>query len=190
MEKFCLGIYKGLEVKPFSCEVTADELDSALRTLAGHLEGDELLELPDLRESLREQLRAEKEKRQAQADMNRVLAAVGQRCTFVCSQAQVEELTNRLCGSLLAELADEHHLQVKSYLRILQLNPGELLDECRQVAIDRLLGEAVLDAVAEAEGLVLDEADGVAMATEGLSERQLLRAKAMSLLLSYNLCRS
>lgn len=189
MKSFQLGKYKDLAVRGTSNVTAKDvEMNEAIRLVSMELEDDEKPLLGELLPLLKETIEAEKTRLLPYAQMDCVIAAVAEQSRYEFDDEELNALADNLCDDFIADLTQSRGVELREYFSLRNITPRAFMEECRLEASRRLLTEAVLDSVAEAEGIVVTPQEQERAASRGECDpRAQLRAKTMAKLLEYNL---
>ncbi|WP_368294149.1 FKBP-type peptidyl-prolyl cis-trans isomerase [Dehalobacter sp. TBBPA1] len=137
------------------------------------------------------------------ANMSKVIGAIAENCKYEFEQEILVEAAEDLYRKFVEELKAVYNMELIVYLIQRKLSSDELLNECKEEASRRILGEKILDAVIKAEGIQLtdkemlhekvrlqnrEKAEKVELSRENnIQDVQCLRRKAMDFLLEANL---
>ncbi|ACL18763.1 trigger factor domain protein [Desulfitobacterium hafniense DCB-2] len=162
--------------------------------------------LQEFKEVLAAEITQEKKTRAQGANIDRVFQAIAGRCKYEFDPEVLNQAAENLYRQFAEELKTIHGVELINYLMYRKLSSDELLAECKQESARKILGEAIMDAVIQAEGFRIpaerlekeqeklaknrqgdQEFDSVAALKK--AETQLLRRKAMEFLLEQNLAR-
>ncbi|MCM1566145.1 MAG: FKBP-type peptidyl-prolyl cis-trans isomerase [Dehalobacter sp.] len=137
------------------------------------------------------------------ANMSKVIGAIAENCKYEFEQEILVEAAEDLYRKFVEELKAVYNMELIVYLIQRKLSSDELLNECKEEASKRILGEKILDAVIKAEGIQLtdkemlyekvrlqnrEKAEKVELSRENnIQDVQCLRRKAMDFLLEANL---
>lgn len=162
--------------------------------------------LQEFKELLAAEIIQEKKTRAQAVNIDRVFQAIADRCKYEFDPEALNQAAENLYRQFAEELKNIHDVELINYLIYRKISSDELLAECKQESARKILGEAIMDAVIEAEGFRIpaerlqkeqeklaknrqrgQELDAVAALKK--AERQLLRRKAMEFLLEQNLAR-
>ena len=132
------------------------------------MEASEFDTLEELREAVREQIKAGLEQ-QAEAEFRgRALEAAAENAAVEVPEVMAEEKAQEMLGSFERSIRQQG-IEPEQYYQIAGVDPQEMKDRVKPDAADTVKKELVLDAVAAAEGLEADE-DAVMHEVEHLAE--------------------
>ncbi|MCM1566132.1 MAG: trigger factor [Dehalobacter sp.] len=162
--------------------------------------------LQELKELLSAEINQEKKAIARAANIEKVFQALADGSRYEFDRETLNQAAENLYRKFAKELKDVHDMELIHYLMQRKITADELLAECKEEAAKIILGERILDAVIQAEGIRLTSEE-MKQAKEqfkksrqddqeaGLSEElkmletQLLRRAAMDFLLEENLAR-
>ncbi|NBJ16008.1 MAG: trigger factor [Dehalobacter sp. 4CP] len=152
---------------------------------------------------LKDKILQEKVNKAQIANMSKVIGAIAENCKYEFEQEILVEAAEDLYRKFVEELKAVYNMELIVYLIQRKLSSDELLNECKEEASKRILGEKILDAVIKAEGIQLtdkemlyekvrlqnrEKAENVELSRENnIQDVQCLRRKAMDFLLEANL---
>jgi len=152
---------------------------------------------------LKNKILQEKVNKATIANMSKVIGAIAKNCKYEFEQEILDKAAEDLYRKFVEELKAVYDMELIVYLIQRKLSSDELLNECKEEASKRILGEKILDAVIKAEGIQLideemfrekvrlqnrEKAEKVELSRENnIQELQCLRKKAMDFLLEANL---
>jgi trigger factor len=162
--------------------------------------------LQEFKELLATKIMQEKKTRTQTVNIDKVFQAIADRCEYEFDPEVLNQAAENLYRQFAEELKNVHDMELINYLIRRKISSDELLAECRQEAARKILGEAIMDAVTQAEGFRIPgerlqkekenleknrQGDQGFDLTEALKkvETQLLRREAMEFLLEQNLAR-
>jgi len=163
--------------KPELTDENIQEIEPKVKTLQ---EFEELLEANILEE---------KRTRARVANMSKVLGAVAGNCKYEFEQEILDQAAEELYRNFAGELKKVYNTDLVVYLVQRDMSSDELLAECKEEAARRMVGEKILDAVIQAEGIRLTDEETVSeeKPSENRKDIQYMRRKAMDFLLEANL---
>jgi trigger factor len=162
--------------------------------------------LQELKELLATEINQEKKAIARAANIEKVFQALADQSKYEFDEETLNQAAENLYRKFAEELKTVHDMEPINYLMKRKITADELLAECKQEAAKIILGEKILDAVIQAEGIQLtgeemkqkkeqlknsrqdDQAAGLPGELKML-ETQLRRRTAMDFLLEANLAK-
>ncbi|AHF10438.1 trigger factor [Dehalobacter restrictus DSM 9455] len=160
--------------------------------------------LLELKELLAAEINHEKEAMARTANIEKVFQALADGSKYEFDEEILNQAAENLYQKFANELEKSHDIELINYLMQRKITAEELLAECKKEAAKIILGEKILDAVIQTEGIQLTDEE-IKQAKEQLKknwqedqdvglageqkvlETQLLRRTAMDFLLEANL---
>ncbi|MDJ0304885.1 trigger factor [Dehalobacter sp.] len=175
---FSIEIVKVFTIKkPELTDENIHEIEPKVKTLQG------------FKKMLKNKILQEKRARAHVANMSKVMGAVAENCKYEFDQEILDQAAEDLYQDYTRELKNVFNMELVVYLMQRKMSSDELLAECKEEAARRILGEKILDAVIQAEGIQVTVNEHPADLTNdiGVLENEYLRKKAMEFLVNANL---
>ncbi|MCM1566124.1 MAG: trigger factor [Dehalobacter sp.] len=192
---FSVEIVKVYRMKePELTDDTIREIDPRVKTLQ------------ELKELLSAEINQEKKAIARAANIEKVFQALADGSKYEFDEETLKQAAENLYRKFAEELKDVHDMELIHYLMQRKITADELLAECKEEAAKIILGEKILDAVIQAEGIRLtseemkqvkeqfkksrqDDQEAGLSGELKMMETQLLRRAAMDFLLEENLAK-
>jgi len=160
--------------------------------------------LQELKELLAAEINHEKEAMARTANIEKVFQALADGSKYEFDEEILNQAAENLYQKFANELEKSHDIELINYLMQRKITAEELLAECKKEAAKIILGEKILDAVIQTEGIRLtdeemkqakeqlkkswqEDQDAGLAGEQKVLETQLLRRTAMDFLMEANL---